>query len=273
MKQLTEHIAFAGEEQFQEITDLWIEAFGDEKEYVQFYLKHRFTADNMLIYIENDKVVSMLTLLPLTLYCGEEQVAAKYVYAVATKKDCRRRGYAAELLSYAHETYGTLVLEPAGEALAQYYCRMGFREAFFVREYELAITDEQTEHTKYWLLSITPSEYADLRDRYFMGEGYCQWERDGIAYALLENDFCGGYAYKILHNGQEDLLLYRMEEGKLRIIETTLTDAAICDVCRKLKLPVTKASVRRNAPDGGKMLGMLWSKAPVTGGYLNLTLE
>ena len=272
MKQLTEHIAFAGKEQFSQIEELWIEAFGDDREYVQFYLAHQFTDDNLLVYIEDGRVAAMLSLLPFVLHWNGQQTDAKYVYAVATARAYRRRGYAAALLAYAKEQYGTLALEPAGKELSDYYRKMGFSEAFFVREYELELT-ERREAPKYWLLSITPLEYAALRDAYFMGDGYCQWEKEMVAYALLENDFCGGYAYKILHEGQEDLFFYRMEEGELRIIETTLTDEAVCDVCRKLKLPVTKAWIRRNAPEGGRSIGMLWSKLPVTGGYLNLTLE
>lgn len=282
MKQLTEHIAYAGREQLSDITELWMEAFEDEREYVEFYMEHRFSEDNMLVYLQDDRPVAMLSILPLTLHWEGRRIPAGYVYAVATGREYRRRGYAAELLSYAHEQYGVLVLEPADETLAKYYRRMGFREAFYVNEYDLPLerTDGrgiearmERKQQKYWLLTVTPSEYVQLRDSYFMGEGYAQWDREMIAYALLENDFCGGYAYKVFHDGQEDLLLYRMEEGVLRVVETTLTDEALCDVCRKLQLPAKTAHVRRRASTGGRSFGMLWSDIPLTGGYLNLTLE
>ena len=72
---------------------------------------------------------------------------------------------------------------------------------------------EEKGQQEYWLLTVTPDEYVQLRDAYFMENGYIRWDKDAITYALLENDYADGYAYKVQHHGREDLLLLREEEN------------------------------------------------------------
>lgn len=243
MKQEIKNIVYADPSMIPELTELWMEAFGDEREYVEFYFTNRFSGDNLLVWLEEERPVSMISLLPVCIHRGGEKIPARYVYAVATRQDFRRRGYAKELILWAKEHLGVpLILEPAGEKLAEYYRRMGFSDAFFVREYDIlkdrrercaaretdtvaaaelsaGLSFRKSLSRRYWLLTITPSEYAGLRDACFAGEGYVEWDREGIAYALLENEFQGGYAYKVLHDGREDILLYRMggwENGNRR---------------------------------------------------------
>lgn len=295
MKVIREHIGFADDSMVPELMELWMEAFGDEREYVEFYFNNRFREGELLVYVEEGRPVSMLSLLPVILHIGEDKIPARYVYAVATAKAYRGRGYAGTLIQEAG-TYlkEPLLLQPADESLVEYYRKMGFREAFTLWECEPekptgagGVTAQQLperarkvtagslhKEQRYWLLTITPTEYATLRNQYFAKEGYIEWDRDAIAYALLENEFQGGYAYKVYHDGQEDILLYRMENGCMKIIETTLSDADIYGVLEKLRMEPEKILVRRPAGKNEKrVLGMLWSDHPVQGGYLNLTLD
>lgn len=324
MKQETNNIVYADASMIPELTELWMEAFGDERAYVEFYFANRFTKDNLLVRLKEGRPVSMISLLPVLLHRGGEKIPARYVYAVATLPDDRGRGYARELILWAKEHLKVpLLLEPAGEELAEYYRRMGFSDACFVREYDLMEERKELigaqgnidlaaaeipfgsavvrQIQRYWLLTITPSEYAVLRNAHFAGEGYVEWDREAIAYALLENEFQGGYAYKVFHEGREDILLYRMEEEKMEIIETTLTDEDILGVVEKLKIHPKEIRVRRplkihrsgNQDNGQKhlpeaetfrdvwemsrgkqrVLGMLLWEEEISEGYLNLTLE
>lgn len=324
MKQEIKNIVYGDTSMIPELTELWMEAFGDEREYVEFYFANRFTEDNLLVRLKEGRPVSMISLLPVFLHRGGKRLPARYVYAVATLPEYRCRGYAKELILWAKEHLKVpLLLEPAGEKLAEYYRRMGFSDAFSVREYdimeerkdlsvvrnaddiaaaEISFASSVVRHPqRYWLLTITPSEYAGLRNAYFVGEGYVEWDREAIAYALLENEFQGGYAYKVFHDGREDILLYRMEEEKMEIIETTLTDADILGVVEKLKVHPREIRVRRplkihpsengdgrqkhllesgcvrgkhvTAEGKQRVLGMLLWEEGIPEGYLNLTLE
>lgn len=308
MKQEIKNIVYADASMIPHLTELWMEAFGDEREYVEFYFANRFTGDNLLVCLEEGRPVSMISLLPVLLHRGGEKIPARYVYAVATLKAYRGRGYAKELILKAGKQLKVpLLLEPAGEKLAEYYRRMGFSDAFSVREYDILKerkdlsgaqgnvdlaaaeipfgTSVERQAQRYWLLTITPSEYAGLRNAYFAGEGYVEWDKEAIAYALLENEFQGGYAYKVFHDGREDILLYRMEEEQMDIVETTLSDEELLEVAEKMRIYPKEIRVRRpvkmhraengNVMSAGKqrVLGMLLWKEGVSEGYLNLTLE
>ncbi|MCM1187592.1 MAG: GNAT family N-acetyltransferase [Lachnoclostridium sp.] len=117
---------------------------------------------------------------------------------------------------------------------------------------------------------ITPEEYKEIRDAHFDRDGYVNWDKEAIRYALLENDFCGGSAEKI---GQ-DVILYRTEQNVLHVLETTLEGEALQAQIQKLlsetqsgkAVYVNKAGMIKY-PKGMEKSASLRGK-----GYLNLTL-
>lgn len=341
-----ESITYATRQMIPQLTQIWIEAFGDEREYVDFYFTNRFCETDMLVYLLDGKPVSMISMLPAYLRVSaipdNEKVIGmprqmRYIYAVATLISYRGRGYARKLIKEAYRLLQVpLVLEPATAQLFYYYQRMGFCSAFAVSEYELNVQKEasrigesvkenqaiqenyfaETNVTmraaefipvtddaspseagmtisltgasqRYWLLTVTPHEYKKIRDEKLSVAGYVEWDEKAIAYALLENDYCGGYAYKVFHDDMEDILMYRIEDNRMRIIETTLSDADIHGVLAKLRIAPDAVTVRRpvtmhsncmhgnSEPDSGKSraFGMILGESDLQNGYLNLTLE
>ncbi len=115
-------------------------------------------------------------------------------------------------------------------------------------------------------------------------EGYLYWDTPAIAYALQENEFCGGQARKIIdqEENREDLILYRVEDGILRIIETTLQGEDLKNQVQKLlkECGVNQAVYRnpggmikypeQNADD--QKISVPVRKMEDLKGYLNLTL-
>ena len=60
----------------------------------------------MLVIHEDGAPVSMLSLLPVTVTIGGEKHAARYVYAVATLPEYRRKGYASKVaVTYSVHQY------------------------------------------------------------------------------------------------------------------------------------------------------------------------
>ncbi len=291
---MNEKICYADCKMQPELIRLWQEAFGDEKEYIEFYFRNRFTENMLLVYLEDNHPVSMLSLLPVRLHCGTKRVPARYVYAVATAKAYRGRGYAKRLIETAKElTKEPLLLKPGDDSLMEYYRKIGFHEAFCMCEYNLEIPEQSDRESmngtksdetelwkkkeqRYWLLTITPKEYRNLRNQHFAGDGYVEWDEEAISYALMENEWQEGYAYKVFHDDKEDILLYRMEEDCMKIMETTLSDADICGVLEKLRMHPKRVHIRRPMKEGTgekRSFGMLWSDCMIKDGYLNLTLE
>lgn len=147
---------------------------------------------------------------------------------------------------------------------------------------------EEKGQQEYWLLTVTPDEYVQLRDAYFMENGYIRWDKDAITYALLENDYADGYAYKVQHHGREDLLLFREEENAIEVLETTLSEQDLLAVLKRLRIKVpvrvrkSLAAVEREERVGNDKkeqgyqkedFGMITGCDEVKNGYLNLTLE
>jgi hypothetical protein len=240
------HVVFANEYDRENIIDMWQKCFGDDREYIELYLDNRFETENMFVIHEDGRPVSMASFLPVNIMINGEYVSARYVYAVATLPEYRKKGYAAEILKYAFEKYNEpLILQPAGEALVKYYEKLGFKVAFSESPYwvyenrqsdivaaEYACEHELPQEIGDYQLStkLTAAKYKEIRDKYFENEGYVQWDEKALEYAIKENEFCDGktlYIVKKLSDNsvKEDIFLYRIEDGnRLHVMETTLED-------------------------------------------------
>jgi len=74
-------------------------------------------------------VVSMLFALPCVVRYNAEEIKATYVYAAATNKENRKKGYMKKLLEKVKaEAEGDFILlRPANETLIDYYSKCGFK--------------------------------------------------------------------------------------------------------------------------------------------------
>ena len=81
---------------------LWKEAFGESDGDIALFYDTCGRPEELLLLWEDGALVSMAALLPHTLGLpGGGEVRAAYVYALATAKACRGRGYARRLLAEA----------------------------------------------------------------------------------------------------------------------------------------------------------------------------
>lgn len=260
----------------EQIVDIWQKCFGDEREYIDFYMQERMTDHNMLVVHEDGKIVSMASFLPVRYLCGAEYVDARYVYAVATLPEYRGRGLAARILKFAQEYYGQpLLLAPAEKTLTDYYEKLGFVTAFADTraEQEVTLTALSAEEP-YETKTLTASEYVKLRDEKLQRNGYVQWDEEAVGYAIrLCERADGGAVLLTATDGTQDLLLYEKDGDLLVIGETTLDPDKLGAVLPQLLAESGTCRVRR-----GQMGGMLWLPQGLSGaetatdGYLALTL-
>lgn len=137
-----------------QITALWSAVFGDSEAVVQ-----RFFAafPNCLSYVaeEAGQIVAMVHALPQVL---SPDTPAAYLYAVATRADCRGRGLCRELLAFAERElqqrgFACCVLAPAEPDLFRFYEKLGYTTAFSRR------------HTAFpGGTAISAARYAALRE-------------------------------------------------------------------------------------------------------------
>ena len=108
---------------------MWHDIFGDEVAEIDSFLV-RHTDATPLIHKEGEEVVSMLFVVPLQMW--EQRVA--YIYAVATKPECRGRGIASKLLTEAlqqiekSKQFDLAALIPSSTESKRLYERLGFED-------------------------------------------------------------------------------------------------------------------------------------------------
>lgn len=264
----------------KQIEKIWETCFGDDKEYIRFYLEQRMTEENMLVIYEDGQAVSMASFLPVRYLCDGVYVEARYVYAVGTLPEYRGKGLAKRILSFAQRHYGQpLILAPAEESLMRYYETLGFQKAFSdSRERtEVGLTAlewKEEAETDYKIEPLTAREYVKIRDEKYQREGYVQWDEEAVSYAMELCSYYGGKAVAIHQtSGKQDILMYEMDKDVLVILETSLEE----DMRQKVILNLLKETGAKRVVDGG-MFGMIWMPESMENmkinehGYLALTL-
>ncbi|MCI5874761.1 MAG: GNAT family N-acetyltransferase [Clostridiales bacterium] len=264
----------------EQIEKIWETCFGDEKEYIRFYMEHRMTEENMLVIHEDGKAVSMASFLPVRYLCEGEYVDARYVYAVATLPEYRGRGLAKRILMFAHEHYGQpLILAPAEESLMHYYETLGFRKAFpdtraWMKDTLAALEWTENVDVTDMIKPLTTQEYVQIRDEKCAKEGYVRWDENAVRYAIELCEHYGGGAGAVESaEGERDILMYEKDDDTLVILETSLGTRALQEL-----LPHLLKETGTSRASYGQMPGMIWlpeamEKTKISEqGYLALTL-
>lgn len=276
----------------EQIAKIWKTCFGDEEKYISCYQKKRMTDENMLVIWEDQKIVSMASFLPVKYHCDGEVLSARYVYAVATLPEYRGRGLAAEILNFAKARYGEpLILAPAEEGLVSWYEKLGFVQAFSDdrKEDDMEQPGRREFHGKWQ--SVESETYTRIRDAVFCRDGYVQWEKDAVAFAIEWARLSGGDALLVWTDDEKcaekkadisgetvtsdraGILLYAREKDTLEILETTLSPDGL-----RSFLPELYQRTGTSRFLYQQRRGMLWmpekySNRKIPGdGYLNLTL-
>lgn len=298
-------VVFANETERDFITELWHRCFGDDRDYIGLYLENRFESENMYVIYEDNRPVSMASLLPVQVTINGKKEHARYVYAVATLPEYRNKGYATEIIRHAARKYKEpLILQPADRDLQEYYEKRGFSDAFCespcwiyagkctytaspcmeqpddggLRAAEGKNVEEKPDILGCWLVSdVDEKEYKAVRDSFFEGEGYVEWDEKAIAYAIKENQFCGGRTLLLTEDEagrtqRKAILMYRIEKDSLHIMETTLDDNALHNILPELLGHTSAAWAYERNMGGMVLLPDRLKNWDCREGYLGLTL-
>lgn len=128
-------IKFANETTRSQVREIWKTVFGDPDEYVDVYFRHKYRDENSLLFMEGDKAVASLQMLPYHFtFCGTE-IPVIYLSGVSTLSEYRKRGYVRQLLirsfeEATHRNVPLMLLVPQEEWLLKFYDRYGFVQTF-----------------------------------------------------------------------------------------------------------------------------------------------
>ena len=106
---------------------IYREAFMDEDETFENLLFDICGQHLKTLELSNE-TVSMLFLLPCVLKHGSETINTFYLYAAATDKKYRKKGYMERLIKNAQDECDLIFLRPASEKLCEYYKKLGFEK-------------------------------------------------------------------------------------------------------------------------------------------------
>lgn len=115
---------------FDEVIELWQEAFGDSRDEIVFFLDNAVNLQ-CLVYYDKSIPVSMMFLID----CKANDLQAKYIYAACTKSEYRKQGLMSKLLSWCKDNLNVPVcLIPANAHLVDYYISNGLNIKFNIQD-------------------------------------------------------------------------------------------------------------------------------------------
>lgn len=143
-------VRFENEKLRKAAVALWQEAFGDSEEYINFFL-NTHSGCAFVPLVENSELLSALYLID-----GElNGVDGFYLFAAATFREHRSKGYMARLLKLAEEKAkqkgkSFIALVPAEKSLFDYYSRFGYQTAFYAKKQAKKLPVPEAENRFVW---------------------------------------------------------------------------------------------------------------------------
>lgn len=202
----------------EDIISLWHECFGDERDYIEFFLD---CCPNKICLgsFDGNRLVSMLFLLNGTVL----DLTCKYIYAACTAEEYRCRGIMGELIERAKKLCsdgGTdcIFLVPAEETLYKYYEKFGFipkmkrAELTFVGKHSVCSLHE-TDDIK---------RVAELRNELLSSVKCFRFDFETTEYTVAEFLKTGGKIYA--EYSKNKFLAFAETNGKNVVIKEFLTD-------------------------------------------------
>ncbi len=219
-------IRFSSENDKENIISLWIEAFGDSKEDVEFFLLNKYIQQNTLIIEQNSKIVSMLFLLNGEMHINGEDYPAYYLYAACTAKDYRGKGLMASLLTFAQQValnrgVKFICLKPAEKSLFDFYSLHGYKSVFKRKIVTVDINDPKLiDIDSGYTFSENKKKPNEIRNSAYSNLNYFKWDSPSVEFAFNHTKHYGGNIFES-HKGY---CIYSINNNKIYVKEYTFTN-------------------------------------------------
>ena len=173
--------------QYEELVNLWQEAFGDTREFIGGFFRTAFSPARCRCVSIDGQVAAALYWMDLRL----RQHRYAYIYAVAVAKASRGQGLCARLMADTREVlalrgYDGALLVPQDEGLRKMYGKMGYRDCTQVSEFPAVNSASPLP-----LERIDRDSYHRLR-RELLPEGSTLEEPESIAFLQTHMEFWSG---------------------------------------------------------------------------------
>lgn len=184
---------------------LWQEAFGDTDAFLDSFFDTAFACERCLCVMEAECIRAAAYVLD----CSYPSGKLAYIYAVATAKVARGRGYCHSLMAQLHRVlkargYVGCILVPGEASLGDFYRGMGYE--FFGG---INVLSAQKGGSSTLLRKITGEEYAAMR-RSLLPAGAVLQEGESLRFLQQQAQFAAG---------EEFILAYSLQQSQLWGIE------------------------------------------------------
>lgn len=244
---------------------LWALGFGDTEAEIDTFFTLCYP-DALGFCAEEGQLIAAAYALPQTLVQREQSFRAAYVYAVTTHPDFRRQGVCRALLGYVEKTlrkryFDVLTLFPATDALRAYYAEMGF-----VSQKSLAITQCDAPAARGFCETLTPQDYAGLRETLLYDVPHVRHTLPELRYQQTMTGF-----YRLELGPHYGCACARLE-GQTLLVQELLPDASVLPaLVRALGGKTCRVCTPGNTALGGMCKWLHTDAVPAV--YLALRLE
>ena len=176
---------------------LWTQAFGDGDELLDYFFSRLYRPNDVFVVREDRTVRAMAFQLPMTICQGNRGWRAAYLYAVATDRAARGKGYCTGLLDYAGQVLAergckALLLVPGAPELRAFYRARGYADFSTVDRLEQWTSPGPGKAER-----IEAPEYLELRERMLAGRAYVSCPVPALAFQGHIAGMSGGGLYRL----------------------------------------------------------------------------
>ncbi|MEL1134403.1 GNAT family N-acetyltransferase [Desulfitobacterium sp. THU1] len=288
-------IRLAYSEDIVRLKEIWQRCFGDTDSFIDFYFTHRFKAEQTAVYLQDNSIAAMLTMIPIQWVDGISKgikIDGAMLYAIATHPDYQHQGIATELMGWAKNylqdrQVELCVLVPAEAHLFKFYAQQGYQVGFAVQETVLSAEEMRASSEPGFPCSVRPTTslvYNRIRNQLLQGSIYIAYGEEEIAYQKRVSQLSGEDIYELNFNGTQGCAaVERMDEKRVLIKELILSANLIPEGLGALAQKIAAKEFIMRTPAGSMTMGgqirpfgmLTTSNAELLGktGYLGLAFD
>lgn len=206
-----------------ELIELWQEAFGDDKEWIESFIDAFYIPNNTLLDVQNNEISAALYLIDGDMLIGGKRHAAYYLYAACTKIKFRGKGIMTRLLEFAanearQRGRNFICLKPGEKSLFDFYESRGYLKAFGKRR--LTVVRKNAPSRKTEITCEEVQSLAALRNKAFGDCNYFAFGDDAVRNAISLSIKGGARLFTC----RKGYALYTVNSTKCTVNEFTFTD-------------------------------------------------
>lgn len=215
-----------------ELINIWKECYDDTLEYIDFFMKNMSENVKEAVYLIDNKAVGVMYLIPCMINNTGEK--AFYWYAGGVIRKYRKRGVFSELvdaiLQYSDRT-GYKSFCYAMPQMREFYKNKGLVNEYYKSNTMIKKSGNNCNISR---RKLKKGEYLTLREEYFSGINYIEWNKKYLDYAAEEKRICGGIGDIITIEDKPYAVIGDIKDGILYIEETTIEEKVLCNISDSL---------------------------------------